>query len=683
MNSDSMRQRPATGAVCEFLHGIEVEDPFRWLEEQDSPLTRSFIETEQNAYRAYLDRHESQRSRMQRLVTEMLAVETIDLPVPDHCGGLLYLKREAHEEQKAIYYRRGSSAEKRLLSIDVLGRDASTSLTIVQVSTNGRYLAFGTRTGGEDVQEIGFYDLRKQSLLSDHLARGFYRGMVFDQKYRGLYYAQEEAEGRYLNRRAVRWHAIGDDPANDREVYWAGDGPAVRLILQGSEDGSSLGYHIVLLDSIPQTRFLIHEFPLSASPCEVVRMSGTDFAPRFGRDTIAAATTYAAPRGRIVLIDPEHRNPEQWRSIIPEICEEIEAWERFGHSLVVHYTDGRGRRTRVYSASGALLRIIEYPVSGTIAFGRVDTHSHRLFYAHTDIRDPQSIYAADLLTGEHRLWWREPASSHRPSIRAEHRSYRSKDGTEIPITLVHPSRVEGVRPVLLSAYGAGGASTTPRFSVLETILAESEITCATAHVRGGGEGGHLWHRAAQRRRKQTSVDDLIAAAEWLVESGHTTPQLLGIAGQSAGALLALCAITQRPDLFRAAMALGPLADLTRFHLFGVAQGFVAELGSPDDPDEFAALHQLSPYHRIRLEDAYPAVLIISGDRDKRCDAMHARKMIARLKTSKAQVHPILLDYTAVRGHKPVLPLTERIRALADRLTFLIAELTNRPEEAPR
>jgi prolyl oligopeptidase len=176
------------------------------------------------------------------------------------------------------------------------------------------------------------------------------------------------------------------------------------------------------------------------------------------------------------------------------------------------------------------------------------------------------------------------------------------------------------------------------------------------------------------------VDDLIAAAEWLVESGYTTPRLLGIAGQSAGALLALCAITQRPALFRAAMALGPLADLTRFHLFGVARGFVPELGSPDDPDEFAALHQLSPYHRIRPENAYPAVLIISGDCDKRCDAMHARKMIARLKTSKAQVHPILLDYTAVRGHKPVLPLTERIRALTNRLTFLIAELTNLPQE---
>ncbi len=681
MNFDSMRQQPATEAASEFLHGIEVEDPFRWLEEQDSPLTRSFIEEEQNRYRAYLDRYESQRSRVQRLVTELLAVETIDLPVPDHCGGLLYLKRKAHEEQKAIYYRRGSSAEKRLLSIDVLGRDTFTSLAIVQVSANGRYLVFGIRTAGEDVQEIGFYDLREQSLLSDHLARGFYRGMVFDQKYRGFYYAQEEAEGRYENRRAVRWHAIGDDQTNDREVYWAGDGPAVRLILQGSEDGSSLGYQIVSLESIPQTRFLIHELPLSASPCEVVRISGTDFAPRFVRDTIEAATTYAAPRGRIVHIDPVHRNPDQWRDIIPEIGEEIQAWERSGHSLVVHYTDGNLRRSRVFSGSGALLRIIEYPASGTIAFGRVDTHSRRLFYAHTDIADPQSIYAADLLTGEHRLWWRKPPSSHGTSIRVEHQSYRSKDGTEIPITLVHHGGIQGVRPVLLSAYGTGGASTTPRFSVLQAVLAESEITCATAHVRGGGEGGHLWHKAAQRQRKQTSVDDLIAAAEWLVESGYTTPQLLGIAGQSAGALLALCAITQRPALFRAAIALGPLADLTRFHLFGVAQGFVSELGSPDDPDEFAALHQLSPYHRIRLENAYPAVLIISGDCDKRCDAMHARKMIARLKTSKAQVYPILLDYTAVRGHKPVLPLSERIRALTNRLTFLIAELTNLPQEA--
>jgi prolyl oligopeptidase len=205
-------------------------------------------------------------------------------------------------------------------------------------------------------------------------------------------------------------------------------------------------------------------------------------------------------------------------------------------------------------------------------------------------------------------------------------------------------------------------------------LLEAGFSCIVAHVRGGGEGGHEWHQAAQKQRKQISVEDLIGAAEWLIDNGYTTTEHLGLAGQSDGALLTLCAMTQRPQLFRAAMALGPLADLTRFHLFGVARGFVAELGSPDNPEEFAALHRLSPYHGIRPETHYPAVLIISGDCDKRCDSLHARKMIARLREAAHRDNLFLLDYDEHRGHKPVLPLTERIRSLTDRLTFLISEV---------
>jgi prolyl oligopeptidase len=202
-------------------------------------------------------------------------------------------------------------------------------------------------------------------------------------------------------------------------------------------------------------------------------------------------------------------------------------------------------------------------------------------------------------------------------------------------------------------------------------------------VRGGGEGGLEWHLAAQKERKQTSVDDLLYAARFLIANGYTTEKHLGVAGQSYGALLVLCALTQCPDRFRAALALGPIADLTRFHLFGVARGFAEELGSPDDPDEFAALYRLSPYHHVRRKAHYPAVLVISGDRDKRCDALHARKMVARLRDAADQGHPILLDYAETRGHKPVQPLAERIRALTDRLTFLIAELEMNSSEAQR
>lgn len=672
---------PTPKPVRELLHGIEVEDPYRWLEDQDSPETRSFIEVEQQSYREYLDRHQKLRSRIERRVTQLLAVASVDLPVPNQRGGLVYLKREAEEEQKGIYYKDKENAEDLLISAAILGVDSYTSLSIIQISSDGRYLVFGVRTGGEDFQEIRIYDLTDRVLLPDRLPRGLYRGLVFDRAASGFYYVHEEATGRHRYRRVVRHHEFGSDQLSDIEIFYAGEGPAIRLIVQGAEDDSALGYLIVSLESVPQTRFLIHEFPHRALPREVVRLSGSSLSPRFWANTIEASTTHTAPLGRIVRIGLENPEAEAWIDLFPERSESLHSWNRCGELWVIHYTAGIHMLTRVHSKSGALVRTIDYPASGTSTPGMVDVNSRRMFYSHSDITEPLSIYAVDLITGEHRLWWSPPRSAKLNEFETVVRTYPSKDGTAIPLTLIRPrGGASGPGPVLLSAYGGGGVSTTPKFSVLLTILADAGFTCVTAHVRGGGEGGLNWHLAAQKQRKQTSVDDLLAASEWLFENGHTTPEQLGLAGQSTGALLALCAMVQKPDSFRAVMALGPLADLTRFHLFGVARGFAAELGSPDDPDEFSALYRLSPYHHINPCAHYPAVLILSGDRDRRCDSLHARKMVARLKSTTAHCHPILLDYTDTRGHKPVLPLAERIRALSDRLTFLIAELDiNFPE----
>lgn len=680
MNSTLTTHLPIAEPVRELLHGIQVEDPFRWLEDQYSPATRSFIQAEQQTCREYLYRHKELRSRIEHRVRELLTHETVDLPVSDHRGGLFYLKREAAEEQKAIHLLDGAGTESLLISVAMLSRDSYTSLTILRVSPNGRFLAFGVRTGGEDVLEVGIYDLTERRVIPDRLPRGFYRGLVFASNQSGFYYVHEDAGGAYQNRRAVRWHEFGSDPSNDREIFCAGDGPTLRLVVQEAEDASALGYHVVALESVPRTRFLIHEFPLSNPPREITDLSGESFMPIFTARAVEACTTHAAPLGRIVRVSLEHTEPEAWTDIVSESAEALSGWERCGDLRVLHYKAGRHPLTRLYSRSGVLIRTIDYPASGAVSLGQVDECAQRLFYAHSDVADLPAIHDVDLMTDERHIWWRQPGSIQRGTIEVESTAYRSKDGTEIPITLVRPRGVRGVRPVLLSAYGGGGVSTTPAFSVMQTILTEAGVTCATVHVRGGGERGPEWHLAAQKQRKQISVDDVLCAAKWLVANGYATHEHLGICGQSNGALLALCALTQQPEMFRAVLALGPIADLTRFHLFGVARGFVAEFGSPEDPDDFAALYRLSPYHQIKQDVDYPAVLIISGDRDKRCDALHARKMTARLRGAVSNGYPILLDYTETRGHKPVLPLTERIRALADRLTFLLAELEIKPVE---
>ena len=681
MTSASIPHSSSAEPVRERLHGLEVEDPFRWLEDQDSLATRSFVQKEQRIFRDYLGRHLELRDGIERRVKELLTVDAVDLPLSDRRGGLVYLKREATAEQKAIYHHDEANGEKLLISVETLARDSFTSLAIIHISPDGRFLAFGMRSGGEDLQEIGVYDLVERQLLPDRLPRGFHRGLVFERGGKGFYYVHEEADGRYQNRRAVRRHGFSEEQCNDTEIFCVGNDPSIRLVVQASEDDSALGYLIVSLQSVPQARFLVHRFPLIDPPQEVMSWSEANLGLRFWADTIETSTTHAAALGRVVRFSMDQPESKGWTTIIPEMGESIFSWEHLGRSKVIHYAAGGRKLTRIYSESGGLVRTIDYPESGTTTFGQLDHCTHRYFYSHCDATEPTTIYSVDLATGEHGVWWRQPNWVQRRALEVENRTYRSEDGTDIPITLIHPRGTSGTRPVLLSAYGGGGVSITTKFSVLMTILAEAGFTCATAHVRGGGERGPEWHLAAQRQRKQTAVDDLISGAQWLVNSGYTTHQQLGVAGQSSGALLALCAFIERPHLFRAVLALGPIADLTRFHLFGVARGFVAELGSPEDPDEFASLLRLSPYHRIRSEESYPALLIISGDRDKRCDSLHARKMIARLREASVEAHPILLDYVEARGHKPVLPLTERIRALADRLTFLIAELKLSSSEA--
>lgn len=683
MNSTSLQPQPVAKPIREFLHGVEVEDRFRWLEDQNSPATRSFIRSEQDAYREYLRKHGELRASIEPRVRELLTVESVDLPIPDRRGGLLYLKRKAEEEQKAIYHRNDSDVEALLLSGQALDRDTYASLSLVQVSPDGRYLVFAVRTGGEDVQEIGIYDLELRRMLADRLPSGFYRGLVFDSVGTGFFYVHEEIEGRFQTRRSVRHHVFGHDQHTDDEVFCGSDDSSIRLIVQGADDNSSLGYTILSLDSEPRIRFLIHRFPLVQPPELLVNLTGSSFGARFSNHEMTALTTFAAPLGRIVSISLERPATQAWADIIPQTSERLYGFDLVNQAIVAHYLNGQAKITRVFSSAGELLREIHYPPGGTVTLGQVDAAHSRLFYAFSDITTPPAIYEIDLTTGETTRWWQEAAPTWTIEPRVERRTYASRDGVAVPLTLIRSNKGYGPCPVLLSAYGGGGVSNTPKFSVLLTILLESGFSCVTAHVRGGGEGGHEWHAAAQKQRKQTSVDDLIAAAEWLIDNGVATADHLGVAGQSNGALLTLCAITQRPELFRAAMALGPIADLTRFNLFGVGRGFVEELGSPDDPEEFAALYRLSPYHGIRQETRYPAVLIVSGDCDKRCDSLHARKMIARLREAGPSDNSILLDYTEQRGHKPVLPLAERIRSLSDRLTFLIAELSKfTPQELP-
>jgi prolyl oligopeptidase len=326
--------------------------------------------------------------------------------------------------------------------------------------------------------------------------------------------------------------------------------------------------------------------------------------------------------------------------------------------------------------SGQRLGTLPLPSHGTASFFPCRPDTDTIFYRFTSFTHPPSILIHRIHTPESQIWASSKISFDPSSIEIERVVYPSKDGTRIPMFLVcrKDRRLAGPLPTFLTGYGGFGSSITPKFTAHATCLIERGCLFAVANIRGGAEFGEAWHLAAQRHNRQTAVDDFIAAAEWLLAEGYAERGRMAIGGASNAGLLVGAALTQRPGLFRAAICLGPLLDMLRYHLFDFADKWTGEYGSPQIEKDFHALLRYSPYHAVRRGVPYPAVMLISGGADTRCNPMHARKMVARLQAATCSEHPILLDYRPAWGHVPTQPLSVRTEALTDRLAFLHHEL---------
>ena len=319
---------------------------------------------------------------------------------------------------------------------------------------------------------------------------------------------------------------------------------------------------------------------------------------------------------------------------------------------------------------------VPFSPHGTIDLLNPTNRSDSFFYSYTSIAQPPAVYCYSTRE-EKSCLWQEANVPFDPSVIAvEETRYPSKDGTSIPFLLAARRDLlhSGPLPTFLTGYGGFGSCVTPRFTAFATFLIEQGLLFAVPALRGGSELGEQWHQAGKREHRQNSFDDFIAAAEWLISEGRSARGRIAIGGGSNAGLLVGATITQRPDLFRAAICLGPLLDMTRYHLFDFAAGWADEYGSPEDEQDLHSLLAYSPYHRVQDGADYPAVLLISGDADTRCNPMHARKMAARLQAANRSEHPILLDYKPNWGHTPVQPLSAKIEALTDRLAFLCHEL---------
>ena len=659
--------------VTEVLHGVPVTDPYRWLEEQDSPRTREWIREQTRYARSYLDKIPG-RERIRERIREFLTPESCESPLKAG-NRYFFRKRLAGQEQPCIYLREGAEGDDELL-IDpsAQGQGIHRAVKPLRVSSDGRLLLYEVKEGGERTSTFAVFDVECRKTLRDVLPRGYLRGFAFAPDGKGFYYVHEPFVSDEPLRRTAYRHFLGGNFREDQKVFCAGDGEKLRLSLVS--DAQRLGFLVYQFAEKLLTSFFLGSIDgTEALECLVSRTEYR-FAPLLIPGGVLAITDRDAPNLRIVQVRQRPGEEAEWVDLIPESDGRIEQWAVASDRVLILSANGMDRRIRVFDLTGRKINDLIIHAEETIRISGGSPGSDEIFLERESFTDPIRIARYCPKRNESALWAErripfDPAAYSYIQVR-----YPSKDGTQIPMFLVGRKEVlaGGCHPAIMTSYGGYGVSMTPQFSVFVAFLMERGCLFALPNIRGGSEFGAEWHEAAKRRNRQTAYDDFLAAAEWLIDTGRTTAAKLAIFGGSNSGLLVGAAMTQRPDLFRAVVCMVPMLDMLRYHLFDNAHVWKEEFGTAEDPEDFQALLAYSPYHHIREGVVYPATMIVSGDADRNCNPLHARKMTALLQAANASAHPIFLDYGPFRGHSPVLPLSERIEALTDRMAFLCEQL---------
>lgn len=659
--------------VADVLHGISVEDPYRWLEDQDSPRTRAWI-AEQTLYaRNYLDALPG-RELIRRRIREFLAVETYD-SLQNVGGCYFFRKRLPDQEQACIYKREGAEGEDQLL-IDPSERGSGqyTAVKLLQVSRDGRLLLYEVKEGGERTGTFELLEIETRKRLPDFLPRGYLRGFAFGPDGQSFYYVHEALNAERPLYRAAYQHFLGTRPNQDQEIFFAGEGEKIRLVLFA--DTKRMGFLVYRFLERTLTDFYLKPFGGEGRPEPIV--CGIDYrlGPRLLEDRIFAITDREEPNRRIVEIRLRSDGQHEFLDVVPGAGTPINNWLVVGDRILVSYLREMTEQICIFDLSGRALGELQIKSHETVRMVGGSPDSDELLVETESFSEPIAIFRYSAKSNNRTLWSKRDIPFSPANYGHSQIYFPSKDGTRVPMYLVGRRDIldKPGNPTIMTSYGGYGVPMTPQFSIFVAFLMERGCLFALPNIRGGSEFGLRWHEAAKRRNRQTAYDDFLSAAEWLIKTGRTCPGKLAIFGGSNSGLLVGAALTQRPDLFRAVVCMVPVLDMLRYHLFDNAHVWKEEFGTADDPEDFAALAKYSPYHRVQQGIAYPATMIVSGDADRNCNPLHARKMTARLQAANVSEHPILLDYSKYRGHSPVLPLSERMEALTDRMAFLCEQL---------
>ncbi len=666
--------------VVETLHGVEVPDPYRWLEDLDSPETGEWVQAQNAVTFPYLHSLPD-RKKLEEELTLLWNYQRYGLP-EKHGDLYFFTRNEGLQNQGVLYVSEGLDADPRvLLDPNTLSEDGTVSVAGAAVSPNGKYLAYGISSGGSDWREWRVRRVDTTDDLEDRVEWIKFSEASWTVDSQGFFYSRYDdpngdilEEANYFQK--IYYHRLGEPQERDRLVYERPDHKDWGLRGVVTDDGR---YLIIQVDKGTDERNRIYYRDLNGS-AEVVELldefdASYSFVGNVGT-LFWFLTDLEAPRGRLIQIDTRRPHREHWVELVPQGEHTLRAVSALNHSFVLSYLRDAHSYVEIRKLNGEKIRALELPGIGTVAGfeGKID--DRETFYRFSSFVDPGTIYHFDLASGESRVHRRSIIDFDPSAYETRQVYYESKDGTRVPmfITLRKGLELNGKNPTLLYGYGGFNIPLTPGFSVANAVWMKNGGIYAVPSLRGGGEFGEEWHQAGMKGNKQNVFDDFIAAAEWLIEMKYTSTRHLGIAGASNGGLLVGACLTQRPDLFGAAIAAVGVLDMLRFHKFTIGWAWVSDYGSPDDPEDFRSLHAYSPYHNIRDGEHYPPTLLTSADHDDRVVPSHSFKFAARLQEAQGGSSPVLIRIATRAGHGAGKPTSMQIEEAADRLAFLSRHL---------
>ncbi len=661
--------------------GTKVSDPYRWLEDLDSADTKSWVEAQNKLTFSYLNTIPN-RAKLKSRLTELWNYEKFSAPFKEG-GKYFYYKNDGLQNQSVLYVATSVSDKGRvLLDPNTLSKDGTVALSGISISDDGKILAYSLSSAGSDWQEWRFRETESGKDLSDVVKDSKFSGASWSKDGKGIYYSRytNVSEGDKLESvnyfQKLYYHTLGTPQTDDNVVYERPDDKEMGVGGYVSEDGNWLVMNIWKGTS-QKNQVFFKNLTMSRAPVlPVIDKFEAEYS-FIGNDgsKFYFKTDKDAPKGKIVVVDVLEAN-KQWRDVVAESTVTLESVSFINNQFVIGYLKDAYTEIRIHDISGNFIKNIELPGIGSAGgFGgkRNDTET---FYSYSSFNTPPTIYRYDLKTGDSTVFRESKVKFNSADYEVKQVKYNSKDGTEVPMFIVHKKGVKlnGMNPTLLYGYGGFSVSLTPSFSVSRLVWMEMGGVFAMPNLRGGAEYGEEWHEAGTRSKKQNVFDDFIGAAEYLIKNKYTTPKKLAISGGSNGGLLVGAVLNQRPELFGAALPAVGVMDMLRFQKFTIGWAWTSDYGSSEESAEmFKALYAYSPLHNIKSQN-FPAVLITTADHDDRVVPSHSFKYAATIQKAQKGTAPVLIRIETKAGHGAGKPTAKIIEEQADIYGFLMKNL---------